>query len=1326
MRSRKPDPWGGPRLRRVAGSWLRGRGGLAESAGFPYTAAELEAVGTIDQNLQIVACAANAWQPLTRPGSPAAPESIHRDTPREFSHNERMQTGGPRTRGFLFADLRGYTQYVESRGDVAAVVLLASYRSIVRDTIGRYEGAEIRTEGDSFYVVFPSASSAVQGGLAIVEAADAAMAADPGLPIRVGIGIHAGETVETADGYVGSAVNIAARVCAEAAAGEILVSSTVRDLTRTLVPANFLPLGARHLKGIVETVGLWRVERLNAKPRQEGAPPRPESAGLGTVRSRPLVGRAAERAAIEEQLQTARQAGLRILTAEGEAGIGKTRLLEAAGEMAAERNFASIYAGSDEELRAPFLLARTLLATHALDRLAQETGAVEALQRATRALSGGGDGESLGLSTEEQRLHVFDLARLALGQVASHQPLALLLDDLQWADEASLQLLRYLIRLRPSEPIMLMVAVRSEDAPSASAVSRLLLDLDRAGIARRLRLIRFTIQETRELLEHVLEGTVAASCAAALHAQSEGVPFFIEELARALRETGALQRLEGSWRLTPAAERLVPTSIQGLVERRAMRLPEISRRVLADAAVLGRTFCLKDLARVRQTLDGQDTVDPSRLADELAPAVAADLLAELAETAADDYTFTHDQVRAILAASNSRARRRAIHAVLVDMLLGSGDPPPTHLPALAHHALAAGESELGVRYSIAAAGAALAAHAPEEALRLIDEARRVASSPADRATLLCLRDDALAVLGHGDDRLATLAELAALAAALREPGIELDAMIRRASATRLTGDDERAADLARQARRLAEQRSDNRMELKACLELGQALLKSSVGESFQPPPGEVDLDGAAEAFFRAAALARELRDRGLVAATERELGIIETSRALAAAGRLETLPHPPADLYGDPTVTVHTTEARRLLDNALEVYEHLDDRRGVMSSLIALAYTYPVSQIPRGKAGRIERIRRLRLRLGSLATESGQATGELQMLYGVHVYARAFGYPDLALERGREAYEAAGRLGDRTLEFLAAGGLALVHIDMSEIDPAEDWLDRARGVALSAPTASRARQLELWRGLARARGNDVPGAREHLERALALAKERGSPAARAEILGTLAIQYAMLGGADGNEELLRAAGAYADDCRRLSVTLAGPLLWEAQAYAASAQIALARGQAEAAAEAARSAVASLRAREVSGLGGLEVYLIAARSFATLGTAREAAELRTEIQALLRLVVERTLDDNVRMRWFAAPWHRELATLAGQSEPSLRLPPARRKKLAGGLSEREAEVLRLVVTGKTNREIATDLVLSEKTVARHLSNIFDKVGVSSRAAATAFALREGIA
>jgi class 3 adenylate cyclase len=172
-----------------------------------------------------------------------------------------MSVAPSRTNGFLFADLRDYTRYVEAHGDQAAAALLDAYRALVRASVAEFGGAEIKTEGDSFYVVFPSASSAVQCGLAILRAAAERTQAD-GAPIRVGIGVHAGETVETSEGYVGSAVNVAARVCSLAGAGELLVTDTVRALTRTFLPVRFVDRRSRRLKGIAEAVVVYRVESL--------------------------------------------------------------------------------------------------------------------------------------------------------------------------------------------------------------------------------------------------------------------------------------------------------------------------------------------------------------------------------------------------------------------------------------------------------------------------------------------------------------------------------------------------------------------------------------------------------------------------------------------------------------------------------------------------------------------------------------------------------------------------------------------------------------------------------------------------------------------------------------------------------------------------------------------------------------------------------------------------------------------------------------------------------------------------------------------------------
>jgi class 3 adenylate cyclase/outer membrane protein assembly factor BamB len=170
------------------------------------------------------------------------------------------------TRGFLFADLRGYTAYVEAQGDNAASELLRAYRGIVREQVAAFAGAEIRTEGDGFYVVFPSATSAVNCGLAIQQAAAASSEADPTRSIRVGIGVHAGETADTSEGFVGSAVNIAARVCSVARPGELLVTETVRSLIRTSMPFAFVPRGRPHLKGIHEPVRVYAVLASRDRP----------------------------------------------------------------------------------------------------------------------------------------------------------------------------------------------------------------------------------------------------------------------------------------------------------------------------------------------------------------------------------------------------------------------------------------------------------------------------------------------------------------------------------------------------------------------------------------------------------------------------------------------------------------------------------------------------------------------------------------------------------------------------------------------------------------------------------------------------------------------------------------------------------------------------------------------------------------------------------------------------------------------------------------------------------------------------------------------------
>jgi len=190
--------------------------------------------------------------------------------PADPSPAARHPAAATLTRGFLFSDLRGSTAYTEAHGAAAGADLLGRYRILVRAAVARHEGAEIKTEGDSFYVVFSSVSRAVNCALDIVQ--DAAVEAhdNPTAPIRAGVGVNAGEAVETAEGYVGTAVNLAARLCAAAAAGEVLVSQTVRDLTANTAGVRFEPAGKRRLKGIAEPVPVFRAVAADSPATKRG------------------------------------------------------------------------------------------------------------------------------------------------------------------------------------------------------------------------------------------------------------------------------------------------------------------------------------------------------------------------------------------------------------------------------------------------------------------------------------------------------------------------------------------------------------------------------------------------------------------------------------------------------------------------------------------------------------------------------------------------------------------------------------------------------------------------------------------------------------------------------------------------------------------------------------------------------------------------------------------------------------------------------------------------------------------------------------------------
>ncbi|HYL41086.1 MAG TPA: helix-turn-helix transcriptional regulator, partial [Candidatus Binatus sp.] len=415
-------------------------------------------------------------------------------------------------------------------------------------------------------------------------------------------------------------------------------------------------------------------------------------------------------------------------------------------------------------------------------------------------------------------------------------------------------------------------------------------------------------------------------------------------------------------------------------------------------------------------------------------------------------------------------------------------------------------------------------------------------------------------------------------------------------------------------------------------------------------------------------------------------------------------------------------ESLAVLERALAIYERLGDRTGQMSTVIGMAY---VSYAPlihlTSSARHLEEIRRVRSRLDELVTESERARQELQMLYGVHVFARAKVVPDLAIQRGQDAHRAARIQADRSIEFAAAGGVAMAYLELGDVDAAEKWLGSAASAAAAAPSRARARQLESWRGLVRGAAGDAEGMRRHLERVVAMATEDRRPAARAEALARLAVEASRLGATGPiDESLLDLAETAAAQARDMLRLLPGRPPWGAYADAALAQVRLARGDVAAAAEAGGAVVRYLldTLREDA---FLEIVLPAARALLAGGPPETQAFVRGYLQILLSKIAQGTVDESIRVRWLRGPVGRELVELAGPMEAPA-APAGHAASEAPRLDDVESRLLQLLTEGHTNGEMASDLGLAEDDVTQRLARLLARLGASSRAEATSLAFR----
>jgi DNA-binding CsgD family transcriptional regulator len=411
-----------------------------------------------------------------------------------------------------------------------------------------------------------------------------------------------------------------------------------------------------------------------------------------------LVGRERELAVLRDHLSASLDGRGSVVLVSGEAGIGKSALAETVCWEAAERG-ALVLVGRCYDLsetppygpwidlfgRCPHDNAMTPLPTAFAVR--------------------GTVGAVVSQAVLFQQVLDFFIA------LAAHHPLVLLLDDLHWADPASLDLLRFLTRNLAPIPLLLVGTYRSDELTRRHPLYQLLPLLVREAAATRLGLHPLGTVDTEVLVRDrfALPDAESARLVTYLDARGEGNPFFIGELLQTLTEDGVLHSDAGAWRLGDLTGAQVPPLLRQVIDGRLSRLDPEVQRLLTVGAVVGHVVPLAVWAAVAE-------VDEARLVEVVETGLAARLLVEMPE--GDRVQFAHALVREALYAGIAAVRRRGIHQRAGEVLAARTHPDPD---AVAHHFQQASDAR-AVEWLIAAGERARRVHAYPTAMARFDAA----------------------------------------------------------------------------------------------------------------------------------------------------------------------------------------------------------------------------------------------------------------------------------------------------------------------------------------------------------------------------------------------------------------------------------------------------------------------------------------------------------------------------------------------------------------------------------------------------------------------------
>src|SRR6266852_1387204 len=461
-----------------------------------------------------------------------------------------------------------------------------------------------------------------------------------------------------------------------------------------------------------------------------------------------LIGRTAELAAFHLLIDQGKSGRGQVALLSGEAGIGKSRLVAEAKVAAAAQGFLLLQGNCFQpDISSPYASLLDLLRSSAANQLAATTAtelapfARELHQLLPDVVPLPPDQAPLVSSDPEQekRRLFAALAHFFTGRAAT-QPVLLIIEDMHWSDDTSLQFLHYLARRCSAHPLLILLTYRSDEV--RPSLRHFLAQLDRERLTQEILLARLTREEVEAMLQAIfaLPRSARVELADPLYTLTEGNPFFVEEILKSLMASGEIVYTNGSGLRKPLGELHIPRSVQDAVQQRTNQLSESARRVVMLAAVAGRRF---DFALL-QALTKHDEDHLLQLFKEL---MAAQLVVE---ESAEQFAFRHALTQQAVYADLLVRERKTLHrrvAETIERLYAA--TLEAHLADLAYHFSEAGVFEKALLYAQRAGERAQRLYAPRAAIeqftRAVDAAQRGSIIPP--ASLYRLRGRAYETLG---------------------------------------------------------------------------------------------------------------------------------------------------------------------------------------------------------------------------------------------------------------------------------------------------------------------------------------------------------------------------------------------------------------------------------------------------------------------------------------------------------------------------------------------------------------------------------------------------